>query len=173
MKYLFSNDTLIKNFLNHLQCQGKSKVSIKNYKSDIGHFLAWAILKLKSFGSYADTLAEILPFIDQNFFNEYKSYMTENKLKIKTVNRRLSSLRSFSSFLYSSNLISQDFMRGIQNVGIGLGESPRLIDTEIVEKFRQALEKERVSDNTVKNYLSDVRSFLAWYNKKGALPNEV
>lgn len=167
------NDNTVKEFLNHLLDQGKSSVSIKNYKSDINHFLAWATLKLKTFGTYAENLLEITPFIDSNFFSDYKNYMIKNSVKIKTINRRLSSLRNLSNFLFNSQVLDKDFMQGIQNVGIGLGTNSRLLDTEIVERFKAALEKEKVSDNTIKNYLSDVRSFLTWYNQKGELPNEV
>ena len=77
------NDNTIKNFLNNLQSEGKSKVSIKNYKSDIAHFLAWATLKLKSFGTYVESVAEITPFVSREFFKEYKNYMVENKIKQK------------------------------------------------------------------------------------------
>lgn len=172
------NDNIFKNFLNNLHNQGKSKVSIKNYKSDMGHFLAWAVLKLKSFGSYAESLTEILPFIDHKFFDEYKRYMIENKLKLKTINRRLSTLRNFSSFLYSANLIGQDFMNGIQNMGIGTHDFVREKEQEILVKFRESLEKNnKASANTVKNYVSDVKNFLAWlneneHNTEGSLPRE-
>lgn len=165
-------DNTVKDFLNKLQNEGKSKVSIKNYKSDIGHFLAWAILKLKSYGTYAESVTEIVPFINHKFFNEYKDYMAENGIKVKTINRRLSTLRNFSKFLYSGNMIEQDFMLGIQNVGIGVTSNVQKISEDIVEKFRESLLKGgKASENTAKNYASDVRSFLAWMNEKGDLPN--
>ena len=168
------SDNTIKKFLNNLQDQGKSLVSIKNYKSDINHFLAWAILKLKSLGSYADNVIELTPFINRDFFNEYKNYMVENNIKIKTINRRLSSLRNLSDFLYSSQILDRDYMQGIQNVGIGTPTPMRVKDRDIVERFRESLIKdENVSPNTVKNYVSDVRGFLAWIEKKGELPNGI
>ena len=68
-------DKTIKNFLSQLATEGKSLVSIKNYKSDLNHFLAWAVLKLKSFGTYAESFAEIAPFINHSFFEEYKNFM--------------------------------------------------------------------------------------------------
>ncbi|MCL5019592.1 MAG: site-specific integrase [Patescibacteria group bacterium] len=171
---LLINDNIIKNFLDNLQNEGKSKVSIKNYKSDIAHFLAWATLKLKSFGTYAENISEITPFVSREFFNEYKNYMVENKIKIKTINRRLSSLRNFSHFLHSVHILDEDFMRGIQNAGIGIPTKMQEKSRDIVEKFRESLTKgEKVSPNTIKNYISDVRSFLAWVNQKGELPNGV
>lgn len=165
-------DTTIGSFLNNLQNEGKSKVSIKNYKSDIGHFLAWSILKLKSYGTYVESVLEIIPFINYKFFSDYKDYMVENGIKTKTVNRRLSTLRNFSKFLYSTNMIDQDFAAGIQNVGIGVVTNVQKKAADIVEGFRESLLKGgKASENTVKNYASDVRSFLAWMNEKGDLPN--
>lgn len=165
-------DTTIKDFLGNLQSEGKSKVSIKNYKSDIGHFLAWAILKLKSYGTYVESVVEIIPFIDHIFFIDYKQYMIENGIKTKTINRRLSTLRNFSRFLYSTNLIDQDFSAGIQNVGIGVLSNVQKKAADIVDSFRESLiSGGKASGNTVKNYASDVRSFLAWVNEKGDLPN--
>lgn len=167
MRNLITNDNILKDFINNLQNQGKSKVSIKNYKSDFGHFLAWATLKLKSFGTYVQSAAEVVPFIDQKFFSEYKNYMIENKIKLKTINRRLSTLRNFSSFLYSTDLVSQDFMQGIQNAGIGTPMPVQEKEREIIAKFRESLEKtDKASANTIKNYVSDVKSFFAWLEKQ-------
>jgi site-specific recombinase XerD len=168
------NDNTLKNFLNTLQNEGKSKVSIKNYKSDVAHFLAWAILKLKSFGTYAENILEVVPFINQSFFSEYKNYMVENKIKVKTINRRLSSLRSLTRYLTSADILDQDFMEGIQNLSLTKGNRAQLKDDDIVDRFRESLIKsEKVSSNTIKNYVSDVRSFLTWLNTKGELPNGI
>ena len=171
------NDNLIKKFILKLQNEGKSKVSVKNYKSDINHFLAWAVLKLKTFGSYASSVTEICPFLSKDFFNEYKSYLVQNKVKYKTINRRLSTLRNFSSFLYSTHLIDEDFMAGIQNVGIGKASNMQEKTRDIVDGFRKSLtEDNKISSNTVKNYVADVRSFLTWMSvdsklEKGDLPS--
>jgi len=167
-----TNDKLILNFISNLQNERKSKVSIKNYKSDISHFLAWATLKLKSFGTYAESVSEIVPFISRKFFTEYKGYLVENKIKTKTINRRLSTLRNFSHFLYSIQVFDADFMEGIQNAGIGNPESVQVKYQDIVDKFRESMSANgKVSANTTKNYVSDVRSFLAWVEQKGELPN--
>jgi len=174
------NEPTIKNFLNHLLDSGKSKVSIKNYKSDIGHFLAWAMLKLKSLGTYAESFQEITPFINHDFFVSYKNYMIENEAKTKTINRRLSTLRGFSRYLTSMQIFDLDFMDGIQNTGIGIPTKVQEKTQDIVESFRESLTKDKkAKPNTVKNYVSDVRSFLAWTseldmaNRKGDLPNGV
>ncbi|MDD4762042.1 MAG: site-specific integrase [Candidatus Pacebacteria bacterium] len=165
-------DETVTKFLRNLQSEGKSPISIKNYKSDIFHFLGWAYLKIKSFGSVAESVMEIVPFVNNNFFVGYKNYMIENNTKTKTINRRLSSLRNFSGFLHSEGFIDQNFMQGIQNVGIGIVSKVQKKTQDIVEAFRESLtEDKKVSANTIKNYTADARSFLAWIDKKGDLPN--
>lgn len=166
------NDETIIKFMSNLQNEGKSPISIKNYKSDIIHFLGWAYLKIKSFGSVAENVLEIMPFVSQNFFVEYKNYMIENNIKTKTINRRLSSLRNFSGFLHSEGIIDQNFMQGIQNVGIGIVSKVQKKTQDIVEAFRESLTQDgKASANTIKNYTADARSFLTWINEKGDLPN--
>mgnify|MGYP000983736479 FL=1 len=159
-------DKTIKKFIENLILQGKSKVSIKNYKSDIGHFLAWITLKLKTLGTYIEEASEITPFVSGDIFNEYKNYMVDNKVKIKTANRRLSTLRNFSRFLHSEGLTDFDFMQGIQNLGIGEGKTVQKIATDIIGNFRDSLITQKVSPNTIKNYASDIRSFIDWAGKK-------
>lgn len=98
--------------------------------------------------------------------------MVDNGIKTKTVNRRLSSLRRLSHFLTENGILDSDYMIGIRNVGIGIPEKVQKISLDIVEEFRKSLlEKDKASENTAKNYASDVRSFLAWMNEKGDLPN--
>lgn len=156
-------DKIIKKFLKNLSDEGKSQVSVKNYKSDISHFLAWGVLKIKSFGAYAESVAEVIPFIDNNFFSEYKNYMTENKINIKTANRRLSSLRNFSRYLFSEHLIDHDFMNGIRNIEKEIDDKMQIKNAGIIEKFKESLVKdEKISPNTIKNYISDVKNFLNW-----------
>ncbi|OGM88104.1 hypothetical protein A2594_01950 [Candidatus Woesebacteria bacterium RIFOXYD1_FULL_41_28] len=106
--------------------------------------------------------------------------MVENQTKIKTINRRLSTLRGFSRYLTSLQVLDLDFMEGIQNVGIGTPTKTQEKTQDIVDRFRESLSKDKkASPNTVKNYISDVRNFLAWTsefdidNQKGKLPNGI
>src|SRR5688572_13295931 len=95
-------------FENYLQKSGISLKSIKNYKSDISHFLGWAILKLKAIGTYAETLLELTPFLSSSFASEYVSYMVSNNFPKKTINRRLSTLRHLSKFLVATQALDFD-----------------------------------------------------------------
>jgi site-specific recombinase XerD len=156
-------------FEKYLESTGISAKSIKNYKSDISQFLAWAKLKLKDLGAYAENILEMSPFLTSEFVAEYLSHLINNKLPRKTINRRLSTLRHLSRFLTSSQVIDSDFMSEIQNIT----DAPALKISGIsshpsVSEFKAFLEAEKISKNTIKNYLSDIRQFLNWLESNHA-----
>jgi site-specific recombinase XerD len=153
-------DSIKNEFVKYLESLGISPKSHKNYRSDLSHFIGWAILKIRSFGSYVESLSEVVPFLTFDLAKSYKNYMTENSVPVKTVNRRLSTLRHLSRFLTATQIIDLDFMSGIENVGIGAKEKPNM--DPVVNDFRAFLEAEKVSSSTIKNYLSDIKQFLTW-----------
>jgi len=150
-------------FNKYLRNLGLSANTHKNYRSDISHFTGWIILKIRTFGSYVETLTEAIPFISHDLVSEYKAYMTENSTPVKTVNRRLSTLRHLSKFLVASQIIDEDFMSGIENsIEFKEVKEARMSDHPSIGEFRSYLESEKISPNTIKNYLSDIHQFMEW-----------
>lgn len=166
---MFENklDSIKNNFIKYLSSLGISTKSHKNYRSDLSHFSAWVVLKVRSFGSYIETLSEAVPFLSRELAKEYKSFMLENKVSPKTVNRRLSTLRHLSRYLVDSQTIDTDFMGGIENFSYRKVRAPSF--ARMTDEFRSYLEAEKISGNTVKNYVSDVRQFLAWLESNKSL----
>lgn len=153
-------DSIKDNFIKYLVSLGLSPKSYKNYKSDLNHFTGWALLKIRSFGSFVESLTEAVPFLGTDMAREYVSYMEVNGFPGKTINRRLSTLRHLSRFLVSSQVIDSDFMAEIENISFNLMAKSGL--DPVVREFRAHLETQKISPNTVKNYVSDVRQFLLW-----------
>jgi site-specific recombinase XerD len=153
-------DSTQRDFSKYLESLGISKKSHKNYRSDLSHFTGWAILKIRSFGSYVENLTEALPFLGSSLAAEYKNYMIENATPTKTANRRLSTLRHLARFLVATQLTDFDFMEHIEN--ISTGKTTHVLTTPVIDGFKSFLEAEKVSKSTVKNYVSDVRQFLVW-----------
>jgi site-specific recombinase XerD len=153
-------DLIKREFIEYLSSRGLSPKSHKNYRSDLGHFISWAILKIRSFGSYAETLTEIVPFLCGDLAQEYRSYMIENSTPAKTINRRLSSLRNLSRFLIENKTLDFDFTEGLKNVGSNTKKIATV--SPVFNEFRSYLEEEKVSPNTIKNYLSDIKHFIDW-----------
>lgn len=154
------SDSVKKDFIKYLDSLGLSPRSHKNYRSDLGYFLSWTILKIRSFGAYVESLTEVVPFLSTDLGREFKNYMAENSIPSKTINRRLSTLRHLSKFLTQSHAIDHDFAGGIENISSNLGKKPTT--DPIFDDYRSFLESKKVSPNTIKNYLSDIRHFLTW-----------
>lgn len=160
----FQLDSVKNDFLKYLDSLGLAPKSHKNYRSDLSHFIAWLITKIRSFGSYTETLTESIPFLNLNMASEYKNHMLENQISSKTINRRLSTVRHLSRFLVSSQILDFDFTEGVQN--LSSAKAKRIPVSPLVSDFRSYLESEKVSPNTIKNYLSDIRQFLLWLEQK-------
>lgn len=146
---------MLQKFYQYLINLGLSAKSLKNYKSDLNHFSQWLIFKVKSMGPCVESFSEVVPFLRPEAASEYKKYMSKNNVSSKTVNRRLSTLRHLSRFLVSSEIIDFDFMKGETNVTEAHNDT-----FDIVNHFAKFLEKEKVSQSTSKNYLSDVRQLF-------------
>ncbi len=154
-------DSIKKDFSKYLDNLGISAKSHKNYRSDVSHFTNWIIAKVRSFGSYIGTLTEAVPFLSHDIAIEYKNEIAQSESSFKTANRRLSTLRHLARFLLASQLMDSDFMDGIENI-TNTPPDKRISEHPMVNEFKSYLESEKISQNTIKNYLSDIRQFLLW-----------
>ena len=160
MDLSLSSQKFLNSFFDYLSSSGVSAKSLTYYRSDISHFTGWIILKVRTWGIFAETVTEIIPFINTRLAHEYKSFLTQNNISPKTVNRRLSTLRHLSRFLLASQIANSDFMEGIANIDISASHSPSI--HPLITLFEKKLEAEKVSKNTVRNYISDVKHFINW-----------
>ncbi|HET7099067.1 MAG TPA: site-specific integrase [Patescibacteria group bacterium] len=164
-------DTIKINFGKYLLSLGISPKSHKNYRSDVTHFTNWLIAKVRSFGSYAENLTDAVPFISRDIVLEYKNEIVKDVISFKTANRRLSTLRHLSRFLTSTQVIDADFMSGIENITEFNDQEIKtnLLSHPAVFEFKSYLESEKISKNTIKNYLSDIKQFLVWLESKQSI----
>ena len=160
MNLSLNSNKFLASFLSYLSTAGVSDSSLKDYRSDISHFTGWTILKVRSLGIFAESLTEVIPFINTKLAHDYKNFLTQNNISPKTINRRLSTLRHLSRFLLASQISDSDFMEGILNITGGTHQAPLI--HPLLSQFQKDLEAEKVSKNTVKNYLSDVKHFINW-----------
>lgn len=161
-------DQIIDSFLNDLKLSGLSQNSIKFYKSDISSFITWYKSDLKKTGILAESFKELLPFLKPSVSENFKGSLVSNNTPQVTINRKLSALRKFSDFLYSEGLLSFDFAKNLQN--ISLNTSNKAVNFySVVDEFRKHLEENKASQNTIKNYLADIRHFLNWIDSHHAV----
>ncbi len=146
--------TLKTQFKNYLLQQNLSPLSIKNYLADLNKFLNWFKNNLKP-----------LSFSSTNF-QEYVQFLKESQISPASLTRYLSSLRQFGQFLVFSGKTKKN---PAANLFLNLSKSASDNFTEIEELltgFAKALQEEKLSLITIRNYLVDVRQFLNWYISK-------
>jgi len=112
MKKQYNFYNLEASFKNFLLAGNKTSVTIKNYLSDLRHFLGWMILKFKVQSASWQTKFEvdaepenIVQMITPELIDEYRTYLEENKVPGITIKRRLSTLTKFCSFCISQGWI--------------------------------------------------------------------
>lgn len=158
MQKKLPTNKITKDFFEYLKSLGVSKKTHKNYRSDISHFSGWLLFRLRHWGVIAESLTDAVPFLDIKLASEYKTFLTGNSVAEKTTNRRLSTLRHLARFLVASQILDFDFMDGIANIST----KETLPTYPLIAQFEKHLETERVSKNTIKNYLSDIKQFISW-----------
>lgn len=159
-------DTISENFYTFLLSSGVSQSTLKNYKSDIKHFSEWLVRSVKSLGVYAENLSESLPFINSKTAESYKSELLKLGVPSKTINRKLSTLRKLSSYFVQNEILSFEFTNSITNIQ---NESTKASPSKtelIIKDFENYLIREKISKNTIKNYLSDINQFFSWINNQ-------
>ena len=165
MKTAIKTDAILQDFLETLYADNISKVSSANYLSDINQFFSWFGRQINFSGVYVETFSDILPFFKKETGKTYKENLVQLKNPVSSVNRALSSLRRLSRFLLVRGLVSFDFMEATGNVKRHQKDGS-LANNLLLSDFEKHLSLESSSKNTVKNYVSDVRHFLTWLERK-------
>jgi len=152
----------LKKFENYLKEEvGISKNTLRFYRSDLYHFSGWLILTTRKMGIYVESLDEAIPYLKTPLATEYKEFLIKNNTPKATINRKLSSLRHLSRFLVAANILDFDFMQTVTNVS-GIKTRKEYQPNPLIKGFKEHLESQAVSKNTIKNYLSDIKHFLNW-----------
>jgi len=132
---LVANENYLTEYINHLVEQGKSINTIKSYSHDIGLFFEY-------FGIEPQ-------IISRDQIAEYKEYLLkERNVDAKTINRRLSALKSYNEFLvkmgYQDSLVilGQDYIRIQKQL-----TSPTSITKSEAIKFMERIRKNECDRN--------------------------
>lgn len=148
-------------FENYLLNRKVGAKTLRNYRCDINHFFGWAITHLSNQGIRLEASEDLLIYFS-NLPSSYKAYLLENQISQATTNRRLSTLRNFSRFLVDDGFITTNPAQNISNVG---SRKNCTKNTDLLSAFSKHLSLDGVSKITSKNYVSDVRHFLAWLER--------
>ena len=97
MQNLNKEDANLRSFLNYLYIEkGLSQNTVKAYEVDLLAFISWV----------TDNTNTDVKNIKEDNINKYISYLFKTKLKSSSVNRKISSIKSFYLFLIKKNIIN-------------------------------------------------------------------
>ena len=165
--YLPDQVELLKFFQAFLQQAGLSSVSIKNYLSDLRHFLSFTSPEPSAAAGLTLTTKDIFQNLNQ-YLDPYLQAQKASFTPANTTARRLASIRRFSTFLHAQFGLAPlqgQALKGTNPQGLALqGVSPAasLSSAKILDQFKTYLEKDKKTPSTVKNYLSDLHHFFLW-----------
>ena len=134
-------------------------ITIKNYLSDFRHFWQW--LKLKTLADENQTPSPLLIVakIDSQILENYKKYLSANKIAKSTVKRRLSTVRVFCQFCLNQRLVNRNPALGLTNPIKKIDRKEKEIN-DLISQFGAHLKSQGSSKNTIKNYVADIRQYL-------------
>ncbi|HYM65290.1 MAG TPA: site-specific integrase, partial [Candidatus Sulfotelmatobacter sp.] len=136
-------------FKNYLFSQDKkpSKVTVKNYLSDINHFIRWFESKYSKPFSPQE--------VNRQTIEGFKLDNTE-AFSASSLERHFSSLRKFFYFLKLEGKISSDPFKPL------VSEANASLDPWHIKDFKSFLYVYNASHLTIKNYIIDIKQFLTW-----------
>lgn len=151
-------------FYDYLVAEKKSSVTIKNYRSDIKHFFSWFHHYIKPSMNEEETPSYLDLFIDNSstqLIEDYKHYLLEAKVPLKTINRRLSAIRKLHYFCVIRGYLKVNYAASIPNVVISAQRI--LIEQPLKEGDREDLKKylcNNLSEEKRSDVLKDVNEFF-------------
>ena len=99
---------LIKNFITSLRNQNYSEYTVGNYEKDINDFLSFI---------RSEKMAPSLDRVNRSrIASNYISYLSRNNYGARSVNRKISSLRTFYNYLLKEELIDINVFKEVNNV---------------------------------------------------------
>ena len=97
MQNLNKEDANLRSFLDYLYIEkGLSQNTVKAYEVDLLAFISWIT---------DNTNTDVINIKEDNI-NKYISYLFKTKLKSSSVNRKISSIKSFYLFLIKKNIVN-------------------------------------------------------------------
>lgn len=144
-------------FKEFLLAGNQKPVSIKNYLSDFRHFAGWMEFYLRSHSQKQPVSTNFNQFqlISINTVSEYRSYLIANRLPVKTINRRLSTLRKFCSFCISQGWLKENPAKLVSNMNASESDWKKFLPVFESDLLKKGFDKEVVS-----KHLADVKEFF-------------
>src|SRR3989338_5163342 len=141
--------SLLQQFVNFLvnKKPKRSLLTVKNYKADVGQFIAWFE---KEFNLSFDPLKVTLQI--------FEKYRKARNLSESSMRRHTSSLRNFFNFLKAQTTIPKTPLEKLTASAETLAKE----DPWMIRNFKNFLYEYKKPNLTIKNYINDLRGFFTW-----------
>jgi len=152
---------ITKPFELYLNSKKLSSNSKRNYLADTNYFLNWFFLYSQSHRhkiNFNDPY-KISQNITEKVLENYLRFLEENGVSLSTIKRRLSSLRLLGKFFVNQRWWQENKAKKITIVS---EKKETDFSQQILERFAKSLKNEGKSQSTIRNYLTDIRSYLDW-----------
>jgi len=186
-------------FREFLISQNVAPITIKNYLSDLRHFLGWLPIYLNTKSTHivqssVQNLTQMLKQVQHDAIQDYCSYLSQNQTPLKTINRRLSTLRKFFSFCISQGWTTHNPAKKVTNITKNIPSSEvekqfstgsnnnekahnnnLILTTEVIEKsimtekellahYSQYLTLKKLNEKEILQINTDIKEFFTIIN---------
>lgn len=171
----YNLDNFEAGFREFLILEKVAPVTLKNYLSDLRHFLGWIVSEFR-----VRKLEFRIDVIDINFILSYRNYLSQNQIPLKTINRRLSTLRKFFSFCILQGWITKNPTKHITNIALihtdekagnnslilktEVIHQPHFSETEILTEYKKCLIDKKLNEKEILQIISDINEFMTIIN---------
>lgn len=148
----------------------KSNVTLKNYLSDLRHFLGWIITSIKT---ESDSLqiddVNLVTEISNVSIKQYRNYLLQQNTPRKTINRRLSTIRMFCTFCLNQGWMTENPSNEISNITAQSDDKKEIItqrDNSDLARYSSdyKLENELIHEDTQTS--DDIQDFTNFISNK-------
>ncbi len=134
-------------------------ITVKNYLSDLRHFLGWVntqteLASISDFDPQAS-----LEIMTSSLILNYQQYLYKGYIPVKTINRRLSTIRKFFSFCIGQGWIKHNPAKEVQNL-----KSFTTNDFELINQYYNHLVDQRENLLTIDQNIQNVNEFFKIIN---------
>ncbi len=112
---MYNLSNLEPKFKKYLLAENISSVTLRNYLSDLRHFLGWTLTRQ---GESQSTGINDLSRLNRSAIENYRDSHLSALLPVKTINRRLSAIRKFLEFCKQEGLIPDNPGQRISNINL-------------------------------------------------------
>ena len=174
MKTGYNKYNLEASFKNYLLAENISRLSVKNYMSDLRFFLGWLHNYSKNL-PIIDDLSGVnedvrnIDTLNQVTFEnveKFKNYLKGSNVPRQSINRRISTIRKFGEFCVKQGWLRVNPAKDVKSVSINpLKEDKEYLISKTIETYFAHLSTQKLSSDEIVYHKTTVNALFNRNNK--------